>query len=267
MDNTSPACTPAYEESVRHLGQLQLKFLDLYTRHKEMVENESVILTALYLEKLGHLQLNLMEKQTEAARLKMKMNLMQAAINRNEQPDLNAIDRLIDERLAQYYQAIGAQAEALDGARNVLSHLLSEEETLKLRETFRVLCKRLHPDLNPDQPEEDKDLFIKVKAAYDLQRLDDLQRILLYLDDRSSNPPSGFTDDERTALIKHLENQIDNLEKKLIALRGQFPFTHEEMLHDEVAIMEKQAEVRSHITICEANIAKYTKIINIICDE
>jgi hypothetical protein len=42
-------------------------------------------------------------------------------------------------------------------------------DTLKLKETFRVLCKRLHPDLNPNQSEQEKDLFIKVKAAYDLQ--------------------------------------------------------------------------------------------------
>jgi hypothetical protein len=86
----------------------------------------------------------LFEKQTEAARLKMKMNLIQAAINRNEQPDLKEIEQEIHVRLQNYYAQIQAQSAALDEAKKVLSHLISEEETQKLKEIFRVLCKRLH---------------------------------------------------------------------------------------------------------------------------
>ena len=183
MNNDTPAFTKEYEELAGKLEQLQLEFLDLFTRHKDMVENESVLLTSIYLEKLGRLQLELLEKRTEAARLKMKMKLIQAAINRNEQPDLTEIEHKIYARLQNYYAEIAAQSAALDEAKKVLSHLLSEEDTQKLKEIFRVLCKRLHPDLNPHQTEEEKDLFIKVKAAYDLQRISDLQNILLYLDE------------------------------------------------------------------------------------
>ena len=177
MTFQSLAITEANEKLTNELTRLHLEFLELFTRHKEMVENEAVVLTSLYLRKLGHLQLELLEKQTEASRLKMKMNLIQAAINRNEQPDLNAIEQLLNKRLQKYYSQIEAQSAELDQARNVLSHLIPPEEVVKLRETFRVLCKRLHPDLNPNQTEAEKDLFIKVKAAYDLQRLSDLQQI------------------------------------------------------------------------------------------
>ena len=81
MNQNTLAVTPENEELNRQLAQLAVEFLDLFTRHKEMVEDEYVILTSLYLEKLGCFQLELLQKKTEAARLKMKMKLIQAAMN------------------------------------------------------------------------------------------------------------------------------------------------------------------------------------------
>ena len=170
------------EQLTAELKQLNAEFLDLFTRHRDMVDSESVILTSLYLEKLGHLQLELLHKRTRAAHLKMKMQMIQAAINRDEKPDLTAIEREIKAKLEDFYARIEAQSAALDQADKVLSNLLSEEDTKKLKELFRLLCKKLHPDLNPHQSDEEKELFIKVKAAYDLQKTEDLQKILLYLD-------------------------------------------------------------------------------------
>ena len=105
MDNNSkvPAITRENIELTTRLEQLRLEFVELFTRHKDMVENDAVLLTSVYLEKLGRFQLELLQKQTEAARLKMKMNLVQAAINRDEQPDLQAIEKLVDEKMRDYY--------------------------------------------------------------------------------------------------------------------------------------------------------------------
>jgi hypothetical protein len=267
MSNNLLAFTAQNEELTKKLEFLHLEFLDLFTRHKYMVENESVILTSLYLEKIGRLQLELLEKQTEASRLKMKMNLIQAAINRNEKPDLKAIERDINVRLQNYYAQIKAQSAALDEAKQVLSHLISEEETQKLKEIFRVLCKRLHPDLNPNQTEDEKDLFIKVKAAYDLQRLSDLQNILLYLDDSNKEKLTLIASDEKVERIKHLENQVISLKLKIDQLKQSFPFSIEELILDEYYIVRKQEELRVQIKTSEEEIANYSNIINIMTDE
>jgi regulator of replication initiation timing len=209
----------------------------------------------------------LFEKQTEAARLKMKMNLIQAAINRNEQPDLKAIEQEIHVRLQNYYAQIQAQSAALDEAKKVLSHLISEEETQKLKEIFRVLCKRLHPDLNPNQTEEEKELFIKVKAAYDLHRLGELQDILLYLDDSNKEKLLLISSIEKAERIKHLENQIISLKSKIDQLKQNFPFSIEELILDEDYIVRKKEELRIQIKTSEEEIIKYSDIINIIAGE
>jgi len=267
MNISLPAFTAENKELTRKLEALHLEFLDLFTRHKYMVENESVVLTSLYLEKLGRLQLELLEKQTEASRLKMKMKLIQAAINRNEQPDLRAIEHEIQARLQNYYAQIQAQSAALDEAHKVLSHLISEEETQKLKEIFRVLCKRLHPDLNPNQTEDERDLFIKVKAAYDLQRLSDLQNILLYMEDSNKEELILISSDEKVERIKHLENQVISLKLKIDQLKQSFPFSIEVLISDEDYIVQKQEELRIQIKTYEEEIVKYSNIINIMADE
>ncbi len=267
MSRNLPAFTAENEALTKKLEQLHLEFLDLFTRHKEMVENDAVLLTSLYLEKLGRFQLELLEKQTEASRLKMKMNMLQAAINRNEKPDLTAIETEINLRLQNYYAQIQAQSEALDQARSLLSHLLPEEEVQKLKEIFRLLCKRLHPDLNPNQTEEENDLFIKVKAAYDLQRLSELQNILLYLDDANNEKLIAVSSHEKEERIQHLESQIAALKLKIEQLQQSFPFNIEDLIYDEIYILLKQEELQEQIKTVEEEIVKYSNIINIMTDE
>jgi hypothetical protein len=267
MNNNLLSITDDNKALTAKLEQLHLEFIDLFTRHKYMVENESVVLTSLYLEKLGLFQLELLQKQTEAARLKMKMNLIQAAINRDEIPDLFAIENFVNIQLQEYYARIEAQATALDDAKKVLSHLIPEEDTIKLKELFRVLCKRLHPDLNPNQTQDEKELFIKVKAAYDLQRIADLQNILLYLDDSNKEKLTLISANEKIARIEHLEENIKNLKNKIDQLKQSFPFTFEELIFDEEFINQKQAVIKTQIKTIEEEIAKYTNIITIMTDE
>jgi hypothetical protein len=267
MTNNTPAFTAENEELTRKLEQLHLEFIDIFTRHKDMVENEFAILTALYLEKLGRFQLELLQKQTEAARLKMKMNLLKSAINRNQQPNLIAIENEISRRLQNYYAEIEFKSAQLDEAKKVLSHLISEEDALKLKEIFRVLCKRLHPDLNPHQTEEEKDLFIEVKAAYDLQKLTDLQNILLYLDDSNRERLTLISGDEKLERIKHLERNIKTLNDKIAQIKQSFPFNMEELIFDEERILQKQEEIRNQIKTFEEEIEKYLNIITIMTNE
>ncbi|MBW6537340.1 MAG: hypothetical protein K0B11_20195 [Mariniphaga sp.] len=267
MTDNLPAYTSINIELTTRLEQLRLEFVNLFTRHKDMVENESAILTSLYLQKLGHLQLELLEKQTESARLKMKMNLIQAVINRDERPNLQTIEKLVDTKMRDYYAQIEAQAAALNEAREVLSHLISEEETAKLKEIFRVLCKRLHPDLNPNQTEEERDLFVRVKSAYDLNQLAELQKILLYLENSKKEKLPTVSVDEKREQIRHLEENIANLKSKIEQLKQSFPFSIEELIFDEEYISQRQEEIKNQIKISEDEIAKYQNIINIMTDE
>ncbi len=267
MENYTPAITKENEALTLRLEELREEYAALFARHKDMVESDLVILNSLYLQKLGHLQLELLQKQTESARLKMKMQQIQAAINRDEKPDLPAIDAMINRRLEEYHQEIARQAASLDASKQVLNHLIPKEDAEKLKEIFRVLCKRLHPDLNPNQSFEERDLFIKVKAAYDLNALQELQMILLYLDDQATEKLSQIPMPEKQQRIEHLECSISGLNNKIEALEQSFPFNHKEKIYDEEWIGVRQEEIRSQMKVFEENINKFNNIISLLCDE
>lgn len=267
MNSQLPAFTAENIELTARLEQLRLEFLELFTRHKDMVENDAALLTSVYLEKLGRFQLELMQKQTEAARLKMKMNLIQAAINRDERPDLLAIEEKLRAQLKSYYEQIEAQAKAIDEAKRLLSVLLPDEETKKLKEVFRVLCKRLHPDLNPNLTDDEKDLFVRVKTAYELQDLAELQKILLYLDGSAKENIKLVSADEKLERIKNLEKNITALNNKISLLKQNFPFNIEDLIFDEKYICQRREEIGSRIKTAEEEIVKYTNIIKIMIDE
>lgn len=259
--------TPENAELNQRLQQLHADFTEVFIAHKTMVEDQSPILTSLYLEKLGRFQLILLERQTELSRIKMKISMIQAAINRNESPDMDAINREVSARLEKYYKQIAEQSSAIDSAKSVLSGLLSVDETKKLKEVFYVLCKRLHPDLNPGQSEDDKDLFITVKAAYDLQNLIELQRILLFVDEHKSSDLLTHSSDEKLNRIEQLGKNIAALRSKIDQLRMVFPFTMEAMLNDEDQLNEKQKEVEAETAAIHEELLKQQAILELLCDE
>lgn len=249
------------------LTELRKRFLDLYTKHKFMIENDMLVLNSIYLEKIGHLQLKLLQKQAESARYKMKMMLLQAAVNRNEKPNLEEIEQQVEAKMQSHYARINEQAMAMEAAKHVLSNLMSEEDSGKLKELFRLLCKRLHPDLNPDLTEEEQDLFVKVKSAYELKDIAELQGILLYLDGAGSENPLNLKPQERAERIKRLEKSINDLNAKIEILRQSFPFNIEEQIMDDNYIAGRQEEINAQCYAVDNDIQQYKEIISLILDE
>lgn len=261
------AVTPENAALNERLQQLHVAFTEAYIRHKTMVEDEAPILTSVYLDKLGGLQLQLLEHQTELSRIKMKISLIQASINRNEKLDWDAINREIEKRLEKYYKQIAEQSKAVDSAQKVLSSLLSEDDAKKLKEVFYVLCRRLHPDVNPGQTEEQKDLFIKVKAAYDLQNLQELQSILLYLEEGGNSDILTHSSEEKHRRIEQLEKKIADLKDKMRQLEQAFPFNMKSLLFDEEQLAKRRQEIQDEIDTTVEEIGKQQAILDLLEDE
>ena len=129
------------------------------------------------------------------------------------------------------------------------------------------MCKRLHPDLNPNLTEYEKDLFVKVKSAYELQNLAELQKILLYIDGSNNENITLVSSGEKRERIKNLEKNITSLKSKIEQLKQSFPFTIEALIFDEKYISQRQEEIKNQIKTSEDEIAKYLNIINIMTDE
>lgn len=74
------------------------------------------------------------------------------------------------------------RAASLDeeGGTEPSAHQLSEAELLlnRLKETYRLLVRKLHPDVNPDLTAEEKSLWNQVQAAYQQKNPEQLDLLL-----------------------------------------------------------------------------------------
>ena len=164
--------------------RLQQEYAALVAERDELENSEEPRLTALYMEAVGQLQYEVLVLQYEIALLKQKRDLLQAYKNRGEKADLNYVDEQVETTAKTYKENIQREEEKIKQAKAYIEEQKEEEkknqedEKRELRDLYRKLVHRLHPDLHPEQTEWEKELFLKVQDAYekgDLERLRELQ--------------------------------------------------------------------------------------------
>lgn len=225
------------------LQKLQKEYAELFEKKDHMVSQEEPFLTAIYVTKISPSAMELFSLQIEVSRLKAKKEAIQAYINRGKKPDLKTIEKQLDEQFAEYYKRLAQEDEDLKSAKEYINApSLSEEQSKEFKEIYRQLVKRLHPDLHPEQSEADKELFLKVQAAYHSSDLAYLRSVLMKLTNESGDY-SYVTPD----YLDNLEVLINTLKEQIDLLNHSFPFNMREKLADKEWIVEHVAETDEKI--------------------
>jgi hypothetical protein len=181
--------------------------------------------------------------------IKQRIEMIQSFLNRNEQPNLKAIEREINKRFAEYQKKIEEEAQRIADADAYLkTSYLPEDEVKKLKEVYRVIVKKLHPDINPNTTELQKDILVKAQSAYDLCDLHTLNQILITL-----NIGNNATDKHNVEpiilekFVAQLEVNVSKLKKQVEELQNRFPFIYESRLTDNEWIKNEQRDLEVEI--------------------
>jgi predicted nucleic acid-binding Zn-ribbon protein len=189
--------------------------------------------------------------------------LYQAYFNRNEYPDIAVIEKKIEKQFAEYQKKMADEAKRIALAKEFLKEgFLSEGDVKKLKEVYRQIVKRLHPDINPSVTEQEKELFVKAQAAYDLCDLTMLNAILLSLD--SLAPKVDVEPVDLKAQVDMLEKQVSKLKSQIDKIEKQFPFTYREKLADEVWVEAEREQLDSDIEALTAEKNKYNEYLKLL---
>lgn len=248
------------EQKMLHIRYdiLKKEFTDLFAQKNEMLSQEENVLTALYLAAVGQKQHRKYCLVVEIKMITHRISLVQSYFNRNEVPDLKAIEKIVEKHFAAYQQKIAAEARRIAIAKEFLKEgFLSEGDVKKLKEVYRLIVKKLHPDINPNVTEAEKDLFVKAQAAYDLCDLPALNAILLTLDMHAVTDAGDPID--LKAQVAKLEENVTKLSNQITALEKQFPFSFREKLADEEWIDSEQAVLDKEIAELELEKEKYAE--------
>ena len=199
-------------------------------------------LEALYATKIGVHQIEKLKQQLYIKGLKRKIEMLQSAISKGEDFDVNQIELKVAAELANAELKIMGEVTKLEKAKQALTNLHSPERSAELRKIFKQMAKQLHPDANPQLTAEQMDIWHLVKNAYetgDVEKLKALQVVYEKEINQLKDGLAALTDDELSLRNTALKEGIRLLNEELKSIKEQFPFTIEHQIKDEAWVTEQ----------------------------
>ena len=262
--------SPRKQQLKEEYDRLQQEYSDLVAERDDL-ELEGPQLEALYMETVGQLQYDMLMLQGDVALLKRKRDMLQACINRGEKPDWPVIEIELKVTFGQMNEKLKEEEEKLNKAKEFIKQHIQEEEArsdeekLEIKQIFKRMVHRLHPDLHHDQTEWEKNLFLKVQEAYFNRDLEKLRQLELELD---SGMP--FTSVEK-ATIEEWEERVENLKARIAALKeeikqmvSRFPFTYRDKVYNQEWVAARKEELQVQIARLAEEKDRLEKIIEIL---
>ncbi len=269
--NNSIDISPRKKQLKEEYERLQLEYADLVAERDELENSEGPRLTALYMEAVGQLQYEVLVLQYEIALLKQKRDLLQAYKNRGEKADLNYVDEQVEATAKTYNENIQREEEKIKQAKAYIEEQKEEEkknqenEKRELRDLYRKLVHRLHPDLHPEQTEWEKELFLKVQDAYEKGDLEKLRELAQQLEaGMPADAVNNETTEEWEERVNQLKEEIAKIREEIEKILQEFPFTYRERLNNPEWIAQTQDMLRKEIPELEKEKIRLEKIVNIM---
>ena len=212
---------------------------------------------AAYYLKLGALEHKAYEAQCAALRLKRKIELVQARINRQEKVIISQIESILDNEFEEYQAKLNEQIDKMNEAlKRSTAERLTEQENAELKKLYRNVVKKLHPDVNPTVSDAEIRLLDNAVNAYKNGDLAALRIIEETVSDRTLPEP---TQDAMSMLKKEnerLEKMLSSVRESIAEIKARYPYT----VKDIVEHPEKEAERKSEL---EYILAQYKEMIEI----
>lgn len=249
---------PEFEELKKEVEKLRTELSMLVLERDELRFVICRNIEMEYMLRLGGLEYKAFETQCTYLRLKRKAELLQAKRNRQEAPDLKAVEAQLDAEFAEFQTQLSAQIGKMNEALRLSEcDCLSDEDNKELKSLYRKVVRALHPDLNPDVTPKQIELFYHAVDAY---KAGDL-RLLRAIEAMVAEPVLPDThEDAMMALIKEhdrLKGYLDEINGSIAAIKEQYPYTLKEYLDDEEKAENRKNELERLIRQYQELISKY----------
>ena len=229
----------------QELQELRAQSAKLYAQAEYMQFEERPLLVSLYQSAVGTLLYEEFKLTIQIQMANLQINLIQGYINHNAPIDQARIEEKLKAAQLEYKARLEQKEAELKAAENYLnSPALSLEASKELRDLYRLLAKALHPDLNPNQTQEEHDLFLKATSAYRMGDLQALRQIALSLENKNIE---DIPKDDLPTLIEKARESIEIFQERIDLMNAQFPFIFKDQILNPEWIKEQQAELTERI--------------------
>ena len=230
----------------------------------EMVNAVKPNLEAEYQKTIGYKELECLENEIAARRIKRQIELIQAAVNRQETIEIEKVEKQLDDEFQEWYEKIDEQYQKVQEAQSRIERLMSDEENEEFKKLYRQLVFKLHPDLNPNQSKDEKNLWNRVQLAYQGGDLEEMRSLMIILEaqDGTVELPSSKNILEKRKT--KLTGQIQKIINKLSGMENEFPFNMADKLADKDWVSAKLEEISAQLRRWEDKRKEYNELLKVL---
>ena len=239
---------PEHEELKREVEKLRAEVPMMVLERDNLRLIECRNLEAAYMLSVGALEHKAYETQCIVLRLKRKLEMIQAKRNRQEKISLADIEERLNIEFAEYQQKVQEQIQKMNAAIEYSNGTpMTAEETKEIKKMYSSIVKAMHPDLHPNQTQEERELFINAIKAY---KNGDIVTIrLIYTMRGEATLPDKGGDAFKTLMREkeRLTKILQTLREEIEKIKSEFPYTMRAFLNDERQVAAKKEELESII--------------------
>ena len=230
----------------------------------EMLNAIKPNLAAEYQQTIGYKELECLEDEIAARRIKRQIELIQAAVNRQETIAIEKVEKQLDDEFREWYEKIDKQYQKVKEAQSRIEGLMSDEENEEFKKLYRQLVFKLHPDLNPQQSKDEKNLWNRVQLAYQGGDLEEMRSLMIILEaqDGTVELPSSKNILEKRK--NKLTEQIRKIINKLSRMENKFPFNMADKLADKEWVRAKLEEISAQLRRWEDKRIEYNELLKVL---
>ncbi|WP_407414005.1 hypothetical protein [Methanobrevibacter sp.] len=206
------------------VANLKDQLSQLIFQYDNLISHVGPEIERQYVLKFGRYEYKLYELELKIDKLRRKLQLIQIEINHENPIDLDKIEKILQEEFEEYEKQVHDQIDEIKFLEENTPEKLSESDTKKLKKLYRMLIKKLHPDLNPNQTFFELNLFYRAVYCFEHGDLNGLESVAAILPENAG---------EETSQIDDLKRLVKEYEDKIMELKKKYPFNKRELLEDE----------------------------------
>lgn len=244
MNRSKITRDPEYVKKLEKYQALKSELVSLISERDLLENTVSKNLEALYATRIGKNEYALYRLECDIARLKRKIELFQAKINHGQKPDILEIEDKLDREYQKWEKEISGILENIEKSRRRLENLREDGESIELHKIYRILVKKLHPDVITARTERTYMLWNRTMDAYKYGDLEELKAIAILVEDEKE---TGLQERDIGERIRSISQKVYKLLEYIKKIRLEFPFTIEKNIEDEGWVAGKNDEIFSKI--------------------
>ena len=226
--------------------------------HRDSLEKQGRCFLIEYTKIFGDLINECFQAEIRCIELKKSIAYIQMCMNRGEEFSPYKLASYIQQQMNSYYEKLKTMAEENEMCKK--SEKISDESVKKIKQIYRRIARKLHPDISPVTAEHEElmDLWNRAMIAYKYNELEELEEI----EDLVNIFLSENNIEKVSMSIPDMARKIEKVKEDIKRIISTDPYRLKLLLEDDIQIDEKKKEICTQTAEYDEYEEKLKEILN-----